>query len=108
MSTMYDSEFLEPDPMTIDPANLESVDPLSVEGLFLVALSKTGMQREAFLTAQCGDRSQRERVEALLVAYERAGDFLQKPAVAGRENPWGTSNTLCRLFRGPRCLPGPL
>ena len=32
---------LEHDPMTIDPANLGSVDPLSVEGLFLVALGIT-------------------------------------------------------------------
>ena len=42
MSTTPEAELPEPDSMTIDPANLGSVDPHSVEGIFLVALSKSG------------------------------------------------------------------
>ena len=38
MTTTHDSESSEPDPMTFDSANLGSVDPLSVEGIFFVAL----------------------------------------------------------------------
>ncbi len=89
MSTTPESEVPEPDSMTIDPANLGSVDPSSVEGIFLVALGKKGAEREAFLTAQCVDLDQRQRVEALLGAYEKAGNFLQKPAVAAEPTPIG-------------------
>lgn len=97
MTASYESEFPEPDSMTVDPANLGSVDPLSVEGLFLVALSKTGTERDAFLNTQCADASQRQRVEALLVAYEQAGDFLQKPAVAQEPIPIGQYLAPCEL-----------
>ena len=72
----------EHDPMTIDPSNLGSVDPLSVEGIFLVALGKQGAARAEFLAGQCSDDDQRQRVEALLAAYENAGSFLEKPAIA--------------------------
>ena len=92
-----DSNSTEPDPMTVDPANLGSVDPLSVEGLFLVALSKSGSERDAFLGDQCTDPSQRQRVEALLAAYENAGDFLQKPAVTSEPTPMGQYLAPCEL-----------
>jgi serine/threonine protein kinase len=97
MPASYESEFPEPDPMTVDSANLGSVDPQSVEGLFLVALSKTGTERDAFLNTQCADSSQRQRVEALLVAYEQAGDFLQKPAVVQEPIPIGQYLAPCEL-----------
>jgi|GEM_PF-756533 len=97
MSTSQDSEFPEPDPMTIDPANLGSVDPFSVEGIFLVALSKSGTERDAFLSAQCVDPSQMRRVEGLLVAYEQAGNFLQKPAVSSEPTPIGQYLAPCEL-----------
>ncbi len=97
MSASHDSDLPEPDPMTIDPANLGSVDPLSVEGIFLVALSKTGTEREVFLASQCADLPQRQRVEALLVAYERAGTFLQQPAVASEPTPIGQYLAPCEL-----------
>ncbi len=60
-----------------------SVDPQSVEGLFLTALSKsTPEEREAFLTEACGDDTERRRrIEALLRAYDDAGSFLDKPPV---------------------------
>ncbi len=95
MSPSQDSEFPEPDSMTVDPANLGSVDPLSVEGIFLVALSKSGTEREAFLSLQCADSAQRQRVTALLVAYEQAGNFLQQPAVAVEPAPIGQYLAAC-------------
>ena len=95
MSPSQDSEFPEPDSMTVDPANLGSVDPLSVEGIFLVALSKSGTEREAFLSLQCADSAQRQRVTALLVAYEQAGNFLQPPAVAVEPAPIGQYLAAC-------------
>ena len=97
MSPSQDSEFPEPDPMTVDPANLGSVDPFSVEGIFLVALSKSGSERDAFLSVQCADPSQRQRVEGLLQAYEQAGNFLQKPAVAAEATPIGQYLDQCAL-----------
>ena len=96
MSSLHDSEFPEPDSMTVDPANLGSVDPLSVEGIFLVALSKSGPERDTFLSVQCVDPSQRQRVEGLLQAYEQAGNFLQKPAVA-EATPIGQYLDQCAL-----------
>ncbi len=95
MSPSQDSEIPEPESMTVDPANLGSVDPLSVEGIFLVALSKSGTEREAFLSLQCADSLQRQRVTALLVAYEQAGNFLQQPAVAVEPTPIGHYLAAC-------------
>ncbi|MFO0940835.1 MAG: protein kinase [Pirellulales bacterium] len=89
MSSDHKTHLPEPDAMTIDPANLGSVDPLSVEGIFLVALGKSGKERTTFLAQKCQDESQRQRVEALLAAYEKAGDFLQKPAVTSEPTPIG-------------------
>jgi serine/threonine protein kinase len=97
MPPSQDSEFPEPDSMTIDPANLGSVDPHSVEGIFLVALSKSGPERDAFLSVQCMDPLQRQRVEGLLQAYEQAGNFLQKPAVAAEATPIGQYLDQCAL-----------
>ncbi len=97
MSPSQDSELPEPDSMTVDPANLGSVDPHSVEGIFLVALSKSGPERDAFLSVQCVDPSQRQRVEGLLQAYEQAGNFLEKPAVAAEATPIGQYLEQCAL-----------
>ena len=101
MPPSQDSESSEPDSMTVDPANLGSVDPHSVEGIFLVALSKSGSERDAFLSVQCADPSQRQRVEALLAAYEQAGNFLQHPAVTSEPTPIGQ-------YLAPSELPGTL
>ncbi len=87
----------EHDPMTIDPSNLGSVDPLSVEGIFLVALGKQGDERAAFLAEQCGDEDRRQRVEALLAAYESAGSFLEKPAIAIEPIPMGQYLAPCEV-----------
>ncbi|MCA8997228.1 MAG: protein kinase [Planctomycetaceae bacterium] len=58
-----------------------SVDPQSVEGIFLAALAKDSPEeREAFLQDVCGDNADlRMRVDALLRAYQDAGSFLESP-----------------------------
>ncbi|NLY02271.1 MAG: serine/threonine protein kinase [Rhodopirellula sp.] len=58
-----------------------SVDPQSIEGLFLRALEKNNSaEREAYLAEVCGeDDERRRRVAALLRAYEDAGSFLEIP-----------------------------
>ncbi len=69
----------------------ENVNPQSVEGLFLVALEKkTPAERAAFLEEMCGEnREQRRRVEALLLAYDDAGSFLEKsPVDSGEVQPF--------------------
>ena len=72
-----------------------SVDPQSVEGLFLAALAMPDVdQRRVFLDEACPDAEQRRRVEALLHAYHDAGSFLEAPA-AGREGvPHGVDEPL--------------
>ncbi|MCA9018626.1 MAG: serine/threonine protein kinase, partial [Planctomycetaceae bacterium] len=61
----------------------ENVNPQSIEGLFLMALEKkTPAERTAFLDEICGENlEQRRRVEALLLAYDDAGSFLEKSPV---------------------------
>ncbi|UCG15197.1 MAG: hypothetical protein JSV19_07855, partial [Phycisphaerales bacterium] len=51
--------------------------------LFLQALEiQSGVARRGFLDESCGaDAELRRRVEALLVASEQAGSFLESPAV---------------------------
>lgn len=73
--TSDSSEETEPEP---GPTR-ENINPQSIEGLFLVALEKTTpAERAQFLDEKCGDNlEQRRRVEALLLAYEDAGSFLE-------------------------------
>ncbi|QDT30790.1 serine/threonine-protein kinase [Thalassoglobus polymorphus] len=58
-----------------------SVDPNSIEGVFLTALAKsTPEECEAFLKEACGDNAERrQRIDALLRAYNDAGSFLETP-----------------------------
>lgn len=65
----------------------ENVNPQSVEGLFLQALEKkTPAERTQFLDEMCGDdMEQRRRVEALLLAYDDAGSFLEKSPIGSGE-----------------------
>ena len=51
--------------------------------LFAAALEKqSAAERSAFLDEACaGDAAMRQRVEALLHAHEKAGDYLERPAV---------------------------
>ena len=62
---------------------VESVDPESIEGVFVAALGKSSAEERAlFLEQAChGDPERRRRVEALLRAYDDAGSFLENPAV---------------------------
>jgi serine/threonine protein kinase len=75
-----------PEPEAPQPsAAFGSVDPQSVEGLFLAALAKTDTdQRRTFLDQSCRDADQRQRVEALLRAYDDAGSFLETPVLGNR------------------------
>jgi len=68
-----------------------NVNPQSIEGLFLVALEKkTPAERAQYLDEMCGDNAeQRRRVEALLMAYDDAGSFLEKsPVGSGEVKPY--------------------
>jgi len=53
-----------------------------LDQLFHSALEQAPDQRAAFLDKVCaGDESLRRQVEALLGAHEKAGSFIQKPAL---------------------------
>ena len=54
-------------------------DPADIE-VFLEALRLPLRERSAYLGQACAaDSELRQRVDVLLVAHERAGDFLSKP-----------------------------
>ncbi len=62
-----------------------SINPDTIEGLFLLALQKAPADRMAFVDDACGTDSERHRrVTALLRAFEDAGSFLEAPAVDRR------------------------
>ncbi|MCA9261156.1 MAG: serine/threonine protein kinase [Planctomycetales bacterium] len=77
MTTPSDS----PDDAT--PVSPDSVDPHSIEGIFVHALQRAaGPERRQFLVEACGDdQTLQRRVEALLSAYDDSGSFLERPAV---------------------------
>ncbi len=61
----------------MEPARLRAI-----EAIFHAALDVEPEQRDAFLGEQCaGDDSLRREVEALLAAYETAGNFIESPIV---------------------------
>ncbi len=77
-------------PQSLSPsAAAPTVNPQSVEGIFIEALTKrAGQPRSDFLDAACqGNAELRNRVEALLRAYDDAGSFLQQPAGDWRSPP---------------------
>ncbi|HVA45817.1 MAG TPA: serine/threonine-protein kinase [Pirellulales bacterium] len=81
----------EPNPSSPSPSGVaaQTLDPQSVEGIFIEALSKeAGQPRNDFLDAACQENAElRTRVEALLRAYDDAGSFLQQPAGDWRNPP---------------------
>src|SRR5947208_1473516 len=59
------------------------MNPSREEALFTLAVEKTAAERVAFLERECsGDAELRQRVEALLGAHEKAGEFLNEPPAA--------------------------
>ena len=82
-----------------------SVDPQSVEGLFLAALQATPAEREAYLQSACaGDEDRLRRVRALLRAYADAGSFLETPP--GHAAAGGASDSIRLDFLTPTDKPG--
>ncbi len=64
-----------------------TVDPTSVEGIFIVAIAKPLEERASFLESACGeDLEKRQRVERLLAAHDSDINFLETPA-ANWQNP---------------------
>jgi formylglycine-generating enzyme required for sulfatase activity/acetyl esterase/lipase len=57
--------------------------PAEVEAIFFTALEKgTGQERDAYLDSVCSDDADlRARVQRLLEAHPRVGDFLARPAI---------------------------
>ena len=69
-------------PRMNDPSEREIV-------VFNEALQLSPDERAAYLEAACGgDTAMRGRVEALLLANEQAGPFLQEPISDADESPW--------------------
>src|SRR5262245_38103267 len=60
--------------------------PMNERDLFMAALQiEDAAERSAYLDRECaGDTALRQRVEALLAAFEQAGSFLQRPAADPR------------------------
>src|SRR5438876_5396921 len=59
------------------------MNPSREEALFTLAVEKTAAERVAFLDRECsGDAELRQRVEALLGAHAKAGEFLNEPPAA--------------------------
>ena len=85
-----------------------SVDPASVEGLFIAALGKAAPdERKQFLDDACrDDPERRRRVEALLRAYDDAGSFLDHPAVEPPHLPSGSTEDEIRPFLSPAATAG--
>jgi WD40 repeat protein/serine/threonine protein kinase len=54
---------------------------LKIEELFATALDLEPERRSAFLDQSCHDDSLRKEIESLIEAYEKSGDFLDKPIV---------------------------
>ena len=81
----------ENNPQNASPSGVaaQPLDPQSVEGIFVEALSQEpGRPRSDFVDAACqGNAELRTRVEALLRAYDDAGSFLQQPAGNWRNPP---------------------
>ncbi|MDF1746038.1 MAG: bifunctional serine/threonine protein kinase/MFS transporter [Gimesia sp.] len=83
---MSDPDSSDNSEQTPEPTR-ENVNPQSIEGLFLIALDKkTPAERKQFLDETCGDDlERRRRVEALLLAYDDAGSFLEKSPIGAHE-----------------------
>src|SRR6516165_8886929 len=58
--------------------------PISVKAIFDRAVEmESAMERKAYLDEACAEAPEfRQKVEALLKAYEQAGSFLESPAAA--------------------------
>ena len=87
---------------------MDSWNPKANE-IFLQALDlRSPRERSAYLDEACGtDAVLRAQVEALLSASERAGSFLEEPAVAPPASDDGPSTSDPRPIEGPGMRIGP-
>src|SRR5438093_11539655 len=72
------------------------MNPSREEALFALALEKPTAERAAFLDRECSGAAQlRQRVENLLQAHERAGQFVNEPpaAVSAKSSVTTTAST---------------
>jgi len=55
--------------------------------LFTEALTVPRLERAAFFERKCGtDKKLRRRLEALILAHDRLGNFLEEPPMGGPSN----------------------
>src|SRR6202040_96665 len=80
-----------------------------VEELFHAALERAPEARQAFLDGACGkDSEARKQVELLLCKEERAGSFLEKPAVGDSTVTLKAAKSLLGRQIGPYRIVSPL
>ena len=76
-------------------------DPKRVQAIFLAALEYANTERPALLDRECGPDSElRQRVEALLKAYDEPDSFLEKPAVADDANVFSPTVDMPTISEG--------
>src|SRR3989440_10390117 len=83
-----------------------------IDRLFHLALERAPEERAAFLDQACaGDQQLRREVEVLITAHERAGSFIEKPALeveawslANQRGDAGNESMLGKTVGGYRVL----
>ena len=61
---------------------MDAADWTDAEAIFAAALEVAPAERATLLNARCGDRAElRSEVESLLASHDRAGEFLDAPAI---------------------------
>jgi eukaryotic-like serine/threonine-protein kinase len=82
-----------------------------IDQLFQAALEREPNQRIAFLKQACmGDEALRQEVESMLVSYEQARSFIEKPALQAAPHLMGHQKTTSLIGRtiGPYKITGTL
>jgi serine/threonine protein kinase len=75
---------------------------MSEETIFATALEKPQAERAAYLADACGnDEALRKRLEGLLAASEKVGNFMANPAVAPAVDPAATAALPASADRAP-------
>jgi len=65
-----------------------------IDRMFHAALERSPEERARFLKEACADdEAARSEVEALIIAHEQSGEFLDRPAYEGAHNPFAAQAT---------------